>query len=248
MRLGLALRVAIVTETAYLEECSAGIHRGLEQIGLRSELMSEIPTSGKWDVVLVIGVHLFPEIPWMPRTLILGIQTEQMPVSSVATGCLLRNKRRYNSVCGYYDQLFEWNPDLYVACNDGRTFLPYGCGTEKFKDSPKKHDLAFIGNVGGSPRRQNLLEQLRHQFKFHPDYSPGFGDRKKQAIQESSILLNIHFYDGAGFESPRIFDYLALGTFVLSERWFRARMCSLAFQSRDWLSIKRREIFDGSSS
>jgi hypothetical protein len=213
-----APRIAIVAKFVYFDECREGICEGLKEIGFRPELTSEIPASGDWDVILVIGVHLFPEIPWMPRTLVVGIQTEQMPVNVVATGRLVRNQRRYYSVCGYYDHLFEWNPDLYVLRNDGRTFLPYGCVAEPFDDVPKKYDLAFIGNVGGSRRRETLLEQLRCQFNFYPDYSPGFGDRKKQAIRESRILLNIHFYEGAGFESPRMFDYLSLGAFVLSER------------------------------
>jgi hypothetical protein len=213
-----APRIAIVAKFVYFDECREGICQGLKDLGYMAEIMSDIPASGYWDVVLVIGVHLFPEIPWMPHALVVGIQTEQMPVNGVATGRLVRNQRRYDSVCGYYDHLFEWNPDLYVLRNDGRTFLPYGCVAEPYEDIGKNYDLAFIGNVGGSERRETLLEQLRHQFNFYPDYSPGFGDRKKQAIRESRILLNIHFYDGAGFESPRMFDYLSLGAFVLSER------------------------------
>jgi hypothetical protein len=212
------MKIAIVSKSVYFDECREGIYRGLQEMGFFPELMSEIPISGDWDVVLVIGVHLFPRIPWLPRTLVAGIQTEQLPIDGVATGRLLRNKRRYDAVCGYYDHVFEWNPDLYVLQNDERTFLPYGCVTEQFEVIPKKYDVAFIGNVCGSARREKVLEQLRCQFDFSPDYSPGFGDRKKQAIRESRILLNIHFYEGAGFESPRMFDYLSLGAFVLSER------------------------------
>lgn len=206
MKCGSEVRIAIVAKLAYFVECGEGICQGLAEIGAKPEVMTEIPTCGEWDAVLVIGVHLFPDIPWMPRTLLVGVQTEQMPVNGVGMGRLQRNKLRYRSVCGYYDHLFEWNPDLYVLNNDGRTFLPYGCRTEPFVEPPKKYDLAFIGNVGGSERRQMLLESLRGQFHFYPDYSPGFGDRKMQAIRESRILLNIHFYDGAGFESPRMFD------------------------------------------
>jgi hypothetical protein len=218
MRSTLVPRIAIVAKFVYFDECRDGICLGLREIGFRPELMSEIPVSDEWDVIFVIGVHLFPEIPWLSHTLVVGIQTEQMPVNGVATGRLVRNQRRYDSVCGYYDHLFEWNPDLYILRNDGRTFLPYGCVAEPYEDIGKKYDLAFIGNVGGSERRETLLEQLRCQFNFYPDYSPGFGDLKKQAIRESRILLNIHFYEGAGFESPRMFDYLSLGAFVLSER------------------------------
>jgi hypothetical protein len=216
----LSLRIAIVSRFVYFEAYTAGICEGFIALGCRAVMMEEIPHTSDWDIVLVVGVHLYPDFPWLkgPRPLVAGIQTEQLPVLRPGRGRLRRNETRFTSVRSYYDVLFEWNPDLYAHGLGGSIFLPYGCSKQSYREDDKVYDLAFIGNVGGSYRRKALLESLASQFRFYPDFSPGFAERKAAAIAASRILLNIHFYDGCGFEAPRVFDYLSSGAFVLSEK------------------------------
>ncbi|MFC1795953.1 glycosyltransferase [Pseudomonadota bacterium] len=164
-----------------------------------------------------MGIHKFPGLPFFRKSRLLGLQTEQLPLKKVHDGRLSRNLKRFRAVRGFYEQLFEWNPSLHAAGLGGELFIPYGCELKTRPPTEKQFDVLFIGNIGGSPRRKELLDYLATQFKFYPDYSPGFGTRKSDAIHQTKICLNIHFYDDGGFESPRIFDYLSHGAFVISE-------------------------------
>jgi hypothetical protein len=207
----------VVAANPYFAECGRGLCAGLFELGNHAELMEEVPASSVWDAILVIGIHLFPNMLWSPDTLLLGIQTEQLPIRQTQDSRLLRNRNRFKSVMGFYDLLFEWNPGVYVAGAGGARFLPYGCMKRPFIESGKQHDLAFIGNVGTSARRREMLNRLGCEFDLHPESSPGFGGVRDEVVRSSKILLNIHHYEGGGIESPRLFDYLSLGAFVLSE-------------------------------
>jgi len=230
-----ALRIAIVAQLVYFEQYVAEMSKELSRLGHEVSVLPEIPI-GSWDVILIVGIHLFPNVPFLSRAVIAGIQTEQLPTGDrAAQGRLKRNLNRFHAVRRYYDVIYEWNPALFALGFGGNVFLPYGCLAGNDQEFVKEFDVAFIGNIHHSPRRQRILESLRSKFNFYPDYSPGFGDRRQQAINSSRILLNIHFYDEAGLESPRMFDYLSSGAFVISE----ATSQSYPFQAgRDFVSFR----------
>lgn len=212
------LSIGFVFDETYFSEFAESCAKQLESQGVETRLLNNIPDDGDWDAVLVIGIHKFVSIPLFRETLLLGVQTEQLPLDNNSVGRLRRNRSRFCAVSGYYSKIFDWNPSLFEAKKGGAVFIPYGCRIQEVKEVPKQYDLLFIGNVGGSPRRKELLDYLSSRFSFYPDYSPGFGARKDEAIQVSKICLNLHYYEDCGFESPRIFDYLSRKAFVLSEK------------------------------
>jgi len=212
------VRLAVVFNEAYFAEFSEACTAHLRKHGIAAETFDGIPEGVEWDAILVIGIHKFTRIPRRAGVPLLGVQTEQLPLSGGATGRLLRNLRRFNAVRGYYRAIFDWNP-CYTARQSGRViFIPYGCTPVELKPATKDWDVVFIGNIAGSSRRAEILDHLKKRFSLFPDYSPGFGVRKSAAIGSSRVCLNVHYYDDCGFESPRVFDYLAHGGFVLSER------------------------------
>lgn len=208
------MRLHIGYRHVYFEEFCSAVRMAWKRLGL-DVTMSDSLNQSNADAVLAVGVHLFLDAPLRCRGLLAGIQTEQMPFNGVPSARLLRNRKRFQCVSGYYDLLFDWIPGLATAEN--RVFMPYGCPSSPFRNEPRKYDICFIGNIYGN-RREKLLASLSRDFKFFPDYSPGFGDAKLHAIRQSRVLLNVKFYENGGFESPRIFDYLAEGAFVISER------------------------------
>lgn len=198
----------------YIESCIASLKKDKWKVKTHEQL----PLDGEYDIILVVGIHLYPNMPFYRKSRVLGIQTEQLPISKTNDKRLNRNFKRYKAVYGYYEKIIEWNPSIYTADPRSNIFIPYGCQKREIKDKKANYDILFVGNVGGSSRRNRLLEKLTKKFNFYPDFSPGFGDRKNDAIHSSKICLNIHYYENCGFESPRIFDYLSRGAFVLSER------------------------------
>ena len=211
------VKLALVFKEVYFKELIHACKEHLMSQGFSVSVYDNVPSPHDFDSILVIGIHLFTKIPFSNKVPILGVQTEQLPMGGIGKGRLHRNFLRYRAVRGFYSLIFEWNPSLFSA-GFGDVFLPYGCNPTILQNSKKKWDVVFIGNVGGSQRRLECLDFLSSKFDLYPDFSPGFSDRKVAAIQESKICLNIHYYDDCGFESPRVFDYLSKGGFVLSER------------------------------
>ena len=213
-----SLSIHITYNNLYFSECVAGLTEGLRSLG-HPVTFSESAPRTKIDVQLVIGVNLFPRLSKRNCRLLAGIQTEQLPFWSTAsnTGRIKRNLNRFKSVKGQYEIIYEWNPSLFAAGVGGDRFLPYGCPRRVFTKTKKEYDIAFIGNVHCSTRRQLLLKEISDNFSLFPDFSPGFGCKKEEVVRASRVLLNIHHYESCGMEAPRMFDYLSLGACVLSE-------------------------------
>jgi len=228
------MRVGILFRHVYFREFCANVAASLSALGVSVEQSDHVSLAGA-DVLLYVGVHLFDDLPFHPNTVVAGIQTEQLGIGGLATSRLGRNRVRFECVQSYYDLLFDWIPGICES--EGRRFLPYGCSRSAFTGHAKEFDVCFIGNIHHS-RRELLLKSLCRDFQFYPDFSPGFGDAKNVAVDRSRILLNIRFYEDGGFESPRMFDYLSRGAFVISERV----ACSAPFVAgRDFVEFDGEE-------
>lgn len=229
------MRAAILFRHVYFREFCENIAAALTSSGV-SVVLSDAATAPNVDVLLYVGVHLFPDIPRPSVALVAGVQTEQLGTRGVhGSPRLQRNRNRFECLQGYYDLLFDWIPG--VCESEGRSFLPYGCSAGPLVTEQKEFDVCFIGNIHHS-RREKLLTSLRRDFHFFPDFSPGFGAAKLTAIRKSRILLNVRFYEDGGFESPRMFDYLSTGAFVISER---AEACDPFVAGRDFVDFEGEE-------
>jgi len=82
--------------------------------------------------------------------------------------------------------------------------------------SRKKYDVLFYGDAASSPRRQKMLSVIRKNFKLH-ECSEIFADEMAGEIRSARLVLNIHYYENALLETPRIQECLSLGVPVVSE-------------------------------
>lgn len=96
-------------------------------------------------------------------------------------------------------------------------YLPIGAvHGEMGEKRPKKYDFVFYGDSVSSDRRRNLLAIL--QSKYNVKVCNGiFGEEMYSIIREAKAVINIHYYEGALLEMPRISECISLGVPVLSE-------------------------------
>lgn len=81
--------------------------------------------------------------------------------------------------------------------------------------SKRTTDILFYGD-NHSPRRQAILEKLSKRFNikivnnlFHEDML--------RELDDAKIVLNIHYYEGAMLETPRLCEAISRGCLVVSE-------------------------------
>ena len=99
-------------------------------------------------------------------------------------------------------------PELEVNTDD--------CKNDKYNNP--KYDIIFIGNMPGvGERRKKAIEYLSSIYNVHPIRNDLWGEKKKLALMNSKICLNIHYEESRCMEFPRLYDYFANHCFVLSE-------------------------------
>jgi GR25 family glycosyltransferase involved in LPS biosynthesis len=80
----------------------------------------------------------------------------------------------------------------------------------------KHYDLLFYGDYKSSPRRRRFLDAIQNQYKVKV-VDEAFGNDIHDLIRQSKFVLNLHYYEGALLEMPRVQECLSLGTPVISE-------------------------------
>lgn len=178
----------------------------------------------------------------------IGIQTEQIYNEfelGFSRGWL--NKYKLARKMRKVDLIFNWSPTLskkYSLKNKKYHFSPYGFTSKTNHDNlaTKKYDIIFIGNtLGIDLRRKKIIELLKEKYHFYPKHGQLWGKEKIQAISESKICLNLHYDYSSSFESPRFFEYIENGGFVLSEHVFD----SFPFKAHeDYVPTNLNEIFE----
>ncbi len=98
-------------------------------------------------------------------------------------------------------------------------YLPIGTSIQKSpvtSQPEKKYDFVFYGDYYSSPRRGKMLDALKNRFsvKF---CNNSFGNEMHEIIRSARAVINIHYYENALLEMPRIQECLSLGVPVLSE-------------------------------
>jgi hypothetical protein len=82
--------------------------------------------------------------------------------------------------------------------------------------SNKKYDLIFIGCI--NDRRNNILKKLKFKYNIYIPDSPIYENELYELFKSSKILLNIHFYDNAILERPRLNEAIYSGIRIISEK------------------------------
>jgi hypothetical protein len=98
-------------------------------------------------------------------------------------------------------------------------YLPVGASAnygDSICTSEKTWDILFYGDSNSSPRRREMLDALRQHFNVRV-VSEVFGSEILEIIKQARLVINLHYYENALLEVPRIQECLSLGVPVVSE-------------------------------
>lgn len=87
---------------------------------------------------------------------------------------------------------------------------------ETYQSTIKQYDIVFIGLL--NRRRRKILNYLKKHFSIG---IPSTGIYEKELVDfvcKGKILLNIHFYDNAILERPRLNEMIPIGIPIVSEK------------------------------
>jgi len=184
--------------------------------GIESEIVTGSVKSFNHDFYVVLCAQMFKRLPPANKRVI--FQLEQSVSSRWFTKEYLKSLTSSVGVLEYSltnIAFLSKNELKYPSVH----YLPIGSSqSEKFADKgvPKKFDFIFYGDSLSSERRRKFLEKLQEKYtvKICNDL---FGRELYAAIQEAKAVINIHYYEGALLEMPRICECISLGVPVLSE-------------------------------
>jgi len=98
-------------------------------------------------------------------------------------------------------------------------YLPVGATTkygETNSEIEKTYDILFYGDSLSSLRRREMLAILCKHFTVRV-VNDLFGEEIQALIKQARIVINLHYYENALLEMPRIQECLSLGIPVVSE-------------------------------
>ena len=192
------------------------IERQLREHGWDVRLMTEPPENFSHDFYVAICPQTFERLP--PYEKLVSFQMEQ----SIS---LRWFNKRYLDILKDSLAILEYaTHNFSFLKNKGLAYphvnyLPIG-GEHRYDEtsSPteKTCDVLFYGDNLSSPRRQRMISALRTKFDVHVK-NDTFGLAMEQAIQSARVVINLHYYENAMLETPRIWECLSLGTPVVSE-------------------------------
>lgn len=99
------------------------------------------------------------------------------------------------------------------------TYLPIGAiegYCEKTLPSESTAEVLFYGDSFSSPRRQKMLAALREHFNVDV-VNNLFGEEMISRLKSAKVVINLHYYENALLEMPRVQECLSLGIPVVSE-------------------------------
>ncbi|KAB2682292.1 methyltransferase type 11 [Brucella pseudintermedia] len=192
------------------------ISERLANHGIESEIVTDSPKSFDHDFYIVLCPQMFKYLPPASKRVI--FQLEQSVSSRWFT-------QKYMNVLTESLGVLEYSlTNIDFLAKNGLKYpnvhyLPIGAARDEDDEgnaTQKKYDFVFYGDSLSSDRRRIFLERLKEKYsvKICNDL---FGDEIYAIIKESKVVVNIHYYEGALLEMPRICECISLGVPVLSE-------------------------------
>lgn len=188
----------------------------LESYGLGVDIRTNFPGSFAHDMYVVLCPQMFEKLP--PGEKRISFQLEQSVSSRWFTDDYLEVLENSLAVFDYSLKNIEFlerrgivYPNIF--------YIPIGAYNGYMPQSLpviKKYDVLFYGDSASSPRRRKLLDIVRKRFKLR-ECSEVFGGEMAKEIRAARVVLNIHYYENALLETPRIQECLSLGVPVVSE-------------------------------
>jgi hypothetical protein len=191
----------------------------LQQHGWQVEIMTEAPAKFSHDWYVVVCPQMFKRLP--PGEKRISFQMEQSVSSRWFSAEYLKTLE--NSMC-----MFDYSiKNVEFLAQNGIAFLhvfylPVGAISdygekERLPPMVKTYDVLFYGDCKSSERRRQLLAALSEHFDVHIA-SEVFGREMQELIRSARVVINLHYYENALLETPRIQECLSLGVPVVSER------------------------------
>lgn len=210
---GRAWGIMTTPHTLFIAQCIA---ERLEQHGVATEIMTEAPEVFSHDLYIVLCAQMFKRLPPGQKRVI--FQLEQSVSSRWFTPEYLAALENSLAVLEYSTVNIEFLQSAGIAYPHVN-YLPIGTSLklpEGIDSSQKEYDFIFYGDYYSSPRRTQMLDALKQHFsvKF---CNNAFGDEMHRLIRKARAVINIHYYENALLEMPRIQECLSLGVPVLSE-------------------------------
>ena len=192
------------------------IARRLQHHGWNVDTMTHPPNEFSHDFYVVICPQVFEKLP--PSEKRVSFQMEQSVTPRWFDKKYLDILHHSFAVLEYATHNLPFLKDKGVAYPHVH-YLPIG-GLCPYGDADsslaKTCDVLFYGDDLGSPRRQRLLSALRKKFDVRVE-NDMFGPPMERVIRSARVVVNLHHYEDALLETPRIWQCLSLGTPVVSE-------------------------------
>ena len=194
-------------------------HRLQERLRLHGwgcEVVTQAPEDFSGDMYIVLCPQIFDRLP--PGEKRIAFQLEQSVSERWFTEAYFTILENSLAVLDYAQTNISYlarhgivYPHIY--------YLPIGASrTFGGVDASERMttDVLFYGDALSSPRRQLLLAALQQQFSVKV-VNALFGTAMTHEIQAARVVINLHYYDNALLEMPRIQECLSLGVPVVSE-------------------------------
>jgi GR25 family glycosyltransferase involved in LPS biosynthesis len=191
------------------------IASNLQRHGWQAEVVTEPPLDFDHDYYIVLCSQMFERLP--PGDRRVCYQLEQSVSSRWFTADYLSTLENSLAVLDYSLTNIEFLAEKGISYPHV-FYLPIGArsGSHTLDASEKLYDLLFYGDYKSSPRRRSFLEAIGEKYRLKI-VDEVFGDEIHEMIRQSRFVLNLHYYEGALLEMPRIQECLSLGTPVISE-------------------------------
>ena len=196
--------------------------KSIESCDLTVHISDEMPDHFSSDLYIVICPQMFKKLP--PREKRIAMQMEQAVSSRWFTDDYISRLRESLAVFDYSARNLAFLASHGISYP--QTFhVPLGAinfysdwlasrGLDR-GDTGEGCEVLFYGDVHNA-RRQFILDKVGQHFNTRI-ISDSFGAELRKAVRGAKVVLNVHYYEGALLEVPRIYECLSLGAHVISE-------------------------------
>jgi hypothetical protein len=211
---GIGLSWCIVV-TPHVSFIGHSLAEGLKRHGWSVDVTLSMPDQFTHDYYIILCAQMFDRLPPGEKRII--YQLEQSASSRWFSDHYIQDMENSLAVLEYSIQNMTFLEGKGIAYPHVY-YLPIGASLSygAHEKVEKDIDLLFYGDYKSSPRRQRLLQVAESHFKV-VRADTVFGDDIKKLIGRSKAVLNLHYYEGAQLEMPRVQECLSLGTPVVSE-------------------------------
>lgn len=211
---GVGLRWGIIA-TPHVLFIAHTLAETLKKYNWTVEILLSPPEHFTHDYYIVLCAQMFDRLPPGEKRII--YQLEQSASSRWFSDSYISAMENSLAVFDYALENIEFLetkglafPQIY--------YVPIGASKTYAAENSKEKDIdvLFYGDYKSSERRRALLDKASASFNV-TRADTVFGEDIKSLIARSKLVLNLHYYEDAQLETPRIQECISLGVPVVSE-------------------------------